>query len=92
MPDSTEQTSESISTDSGIRPAPTTFKGILKELGPGLIVAGAVVGSGELIATTATGAEAGFFLLWIILIGCTIKVFAQVEVARYAISTGNTSR
>ena len=91
MPDSTEQTSESISTDSGIRPAPTTFKGILKELGPGLIVAGAVVGSGELIATTATGAEAGFFLLWIILIGCTIKVFAQVEVARYAISTGNTS-
>ena len=76
---------------SGIRHAPTSFFGILKELGPGLIVAGAVVGSGELIATTATGAEAGFFLLWLILIGCTIKVFAQVEVARYAISTGHTS-
>ena len=83
--------SYNASENSGIRPAPTDFLGILKELGPGLIVAGAVVGSGELIATTATGAEAGFFLLWLILIGCTIKVFAQVEVARYAISTGHTS-
>ena len=91
MPPPTEQTPGNTTTECHIRSAPTTFKGILKELGPGLIVAGAVVGSGELIATTATGAEAGFFLLWLILIGCTIKVFAQVEVARYAISTGNTS-
>ncbi len=91
MPESPD-TPQSDSNDvPGIRPAPTTVRGILKELGPGLIVAGAVVGSGELIATTATGAEAGFFLLWLILIGCAIKVFAQVEVARFAISTGKTS-
>lgn len=80
-----------VDSPSAIRSAPTSLKGILKELGPGLIVAGAVVGSGELIATTATGAEAGFFFLWLILIGCTIKVFAQVEVARFAICTGKTS-
>lgn len=75
----------------GIRPAPTSAKGIAKELGPGLIVAGAVVGSGELIATTATGAEAGFWLMWLIIIGCLIKVFVQVELGRYVILTGKTT-
>jgi len=38
---------------------PTNFFGILQKLGPGLIIAGSIVGSGELIATTKTGAQAG---------------------------------
>lgn len=45
---------------------PTNILGILGRLGPGLIIAGSIVGSGELIATTKTGAEAGFWLLWLI--------------------------
>jgi Mn2+/Fe2+ NRAMP family transporter len=60
-------------------------------VGPGLIVAGSIVGSGELIATTKTGAEAGFSLLWLILIGCVIKVFAQIEFGRYALISGKTT-
>ena len=60
-------------------------------VGPGLIVAGSIVGSGELIATTKTGAEAGFGLLWLILLGCVIKVFAQIEFGRYAITSGKTT-
>lgn len=75
----------------GIKEPPRTMEGIVKELGPGLIVAGAVVGSGELIATTATGAEAGFYLMWLIIIGCLIKVFVQVEMGRFAICSGQTS-
>lgn len=70
---------------------PTAIGGILRRLGPGLIVAGSIVGSGELIATTKTGAEAGFWLLWLILIGCVIKVFCQVEFGRYSIVTGNST-
>ncbi len=42
--------------DPGPMSPPTTLPGILRQLGPGLIIAGAIVGSGELIATTATGA------------------------------------
>jgi len=61
------------------------------EVEPGLIVAGSIVGSGELIATTATGAQAGFWLLWLILIGCVIKVFVQIELGRYSIVTGQTT-
>lgn len=70
---------------------PTTMIGILQRLGPGLIVAGSIVGSGELIATTRTGAEAGFSLLWLILIGCVIKVFVQVEFGRYSIVNGKST-
>lgn len=68
---------------SQVREPPKTILGTLKELGPGLIVAGGIVGSGELIATTATGAEAGFWLMWLIIVGCVIKVFVQVEIGRY---------
>lgn len=71
--------------------APTTFKGILGRIGPGLIIAGSIVGSGELIATTKTGAQAGIALLWLIIVGCVIKVFVQVELGRYAISHGETT-
>ncbi len=34
---------------------PSTFSGILSRLGPGLIIAASIVGSGELIGTTKTG-------------------------------------
>jgi Mn2+/Fe2+ NRAMP family transporter len=76
---------------SEIQSPPNTLGGILRRLGPGLIIAASIVGSGELIATTKTGAEAGFALLWLIIIGCVIKVFVQVEFGRYAICTGQTS-
>jgi len=77
--------------DSQVRTPPRTLLGILRQLGPGLIIAGAIVGSCELIATTKTGAQAGFWLLWLIIIGCVIKVFVQVEFGRYAISSGKTT-
>jgi len=70
---------------------PTSILGILSRLGPGLIIAGSIVGSGELIGTTKTGAEAGFYLLWLIIIGCVIKVFVQVELGRDAIVRGKTT-
>jgi len=78
-------------TPSDILAPPTTIPGILRRLGPGLIIAGSIVGSGELIATTSTGAQAGFWLLWLIIIGCVIKVFVQVELGRFTIVTGTTT-
>ena len=75
----------------GIESPPRTVTGVIRRLGPGLIIAGSIVGSGELIATTKTGAEAGFWLLWLIVVGCVIKVFAQVEFGRFSIVTGQTT-
>ncbi|HWN94138.1 MAG TPA: Nramp family divalent metal transporter [Methylomirabilota bacterium] len=73
------------------QPAPTHWRGILKQLGPGLIISAVIVGSGELIVTPKTGAENGFTLLWFIILGCFIKVFVQIELGRFAISQGMTT-
>jgi len=70
---------------------PTTFWKTMRRLGPGLIIAGSIVGSGELIATTKTAAEAGMSLLWLIIVGCLIKVFCQIELGRYTICSGQTT-
>jgi Mn2+/Fe2+ NRAMP family transporter len=56
---------------------PVHWLGILSHLGPGLIIAASIVGSGELIATTITGAKAGLSLLWLIILGCVIKVLPK---------------
>jgi len=74
-----------------IREPPSTLGGILKQLGPGLIIAASIVGSGELIMTTKTGANAGIVLLWLILLGCVIKVFVQLELGRFTISSGEST-
>jgi len=71
-------------------PPPKSLVASLAHLGPGIILASSIVGSGELIATTTVGAEAGFALLWLIVIGCAIKVAAQVEIGRNTITWGRT--
>ena len=75
---------------SAIRDPPTTWTECLPYLGPGFILSASIVGSGELIATTALGAEIGFIGLWIILLSCTIKVALQLQFGRYVILTGKT--
>lgn len=67
---------------------PTTFRGKLKHLGPGFILSAAIVGSGELIATTALGAKAGFITFWVIIVSCFVKVAIQLEFGKNAIYTG----
>ena len=69
---------------------PRTIGATLLRLGPGMIIAGSIVGSGELIATTKAGAEAGFFLLWLIILGCVIKVSTQIELGRYTLTWSQT--
>ena len=72
------------------RDPPRTLRETLACLGPGIILASSIVGSGELIATTTVGAEAGFVLLWLIVVGCAIKVAAQVEIGRATLVQGRT--
>lgn len=64
---------------------------MLRYLGPGFILTASIVGSGELIATTALGAEAGFVALWVIVASCLVKVFVQLEFGKHAIHSGETT-
>jgi manganese transport protein len=67
---------------------PKTIAGQLKYLGPGFIMSAAIVGSGELIATTTLGAKAGFVTFWVIIVSCLVKVALQLEFGKNAIYTG----
>jgi Mn2+/Fe2+ NRAMP family transporter len=59
-------------------------------LGPGFILSAAIVGSGELIATTTLGARAGFITFWVIILSCLVKVTLQLEFGKHAIYSGET--
>ncbi len=71
-----------------IQEPPVSLWAALRKIGPGIILAGTIVGSGELLLTTSFGAKHGFVFLWLILYSCIIKVFVQTELGRYAISSG----
>ncbi len=70
---------------------PEGLGGTLRRIGPGIIITGSIVGSGELIVTTRLGAEVGFTLLWLVILSCVIKVFLQIEIGRHVISAGRTT-
>jgi Mn2+/Fe2+ NRAMP family transporter len=63
----------------------------LRRIGPGMVLAASIVGSGELIATTTLGAQAGYAALWVVLLSCAIKPVVQAEMGRLTIATGETA-
>lgn len=69
---------------------PVGFWNTLKFLGPGMILVGSVVGSGEIMMTTSLGARVGFVMLWWMLLSCWGKSIVQAELARYTVSSGET--
>ena len=79
-----------VLTADGVEPPPLSLRSALARIGPGMVLAASIVGSGELIATTTLGARVGFAVLWIILVSCAIKPVVQAELGRYTIATGHT--
>jgi len=69
---------------------PTRFIERLKHLGPSVIVSGSIIGSGEILLTSSLGAQAGWVLLWWVLVACWSKSIVQAELARYIITSGDT--
>lgn len=78
-----------MNADSFQRP-PTRWLGILMAIGPGIVVTGSVIGSGELINTPVQAARFGFVLLWAVVLSCVVKCFLQVEIGRHALVHNRT--
>src|ERR671910_308200 len=74
-----------------ITDAPRSLGAVFSRVGPGLVLAASIVGSGELIATTTLGAQVGYVALWVILVSCIVKPVIQAEMGRYTIATGETA-
>lgn len=65
--------------------------GVLRHIGPGIIVAGSVIGAGELINTPQRAATYGFTILWAIVLACVLKYWLQVELGRFCAATNLTA-
>jgi Mn2+/Fe2+ NRAMP family transporter len=73
-----------------IEEPPATLAGILRRIGPGMLLTASIVGTGELIATTRLGADVGYVMLWAIIVSCVVKTIVQAVWGRYTIATGET--
>ncbi|MEZ6072847.1 MAG: Nramp family divalent metal transporter [Pirellulales bacterium] len=73
-----------------VKRPPARLIGQLMAIGPGIVVTGSVIGSGELINTPVQAARFGFVLLWVVIISCVIKYFLQVEIGRHALVHNRT--
>ena len=62
----------------------------LKLAGPGLVVAAAGIGSGDVVSATVGGARYGVTLLWAIAAGAFFKFVLTEGIARWQLATGTT--
>ena len=69
-------------------PPPQTFLAKLKHIGPGILLAAAAIGSGELILTPRAGAIYGLSIGWVIVVSIVYKLALTLGLARYTIATG----
>jgi Mn2+/Fe2+ NRAMP family transporter len=65
--------------------------GIVRLIGPGLLVAATGIGAGDVISATVGGARYGEILLWGILLGAFFKYVLSEGVARFQLATGLTA-
>jgi Mn2+/Fe2+ NRAMP family transporter len=63
---------------------------VWKLAGPGLVVAAAGIGSGDVVSATVGGANYGVVLLWCIVIGAFFKFVLNEGIARWQLATGTT--
>lgn len=66
----------------------SSWQGIRKSLGPGLIMAAAAIGVSHLVQSTRAGAEFGFALAWAVILANLFKYPFLEFGPRYALATG----
>ena len=69
-------------------PPPVSLR---RMLGPGIVLVGLSIGSGEFILWPRLTSEWGFALFWACWIGVTIQFFLNMEIGRYTLATGESA-
>lgn len=64
---------------------------IWRIVGPGIVAAGAGLGSGEFILFPFVASNVGLAFLWAAIIGVMLQYFLNMEIERYALATGETA-
>jgi hypothetical protein len=60
-------------------------------LGPGIILLGLSIGSGEFVLWPRLTAEWGFAVFWACWVGVTLQFFLNMEIERYTLATGESA-
>lgn len=60
-------------------------------LGPGIILSGLALGSGEFVLWPYLTYRSGFIFFWACILGLTIQYFLNMEIARWSLATGETA-
>jgi hypothetical protein len=71
-------------------PKPPLLQGVgwLKAVGPGVIVLGVAIGSGEFLLGPAAFVRHGLSLFWVVVIAVYLQTIFNTEVLRYTLATG----
>ena len=69
---------------------PARKKSLIKMIGPGVVMAGLAIGSGELIMWPWITSVVGAQLLWAAAIGIFLQLWINIEIGRWSIVTGET--
>ncbi len=85
MSDVTDRTAGEVGGEpvEGERP-PTGWKGRLRLIGPGLVVAATGVGAGDMVSSLTAGTQFGTVLIWTIVLGASVMIFAVLTVRELA--------
>jgi len=62
-----------------------------KMIGPGVILVGVGIASGEYILFPYIASQVGLAFLWAAIAGLTLQLFINMEVERYTLATGETA-
>jgi Mn2+/Fe2+ NRAMP family transporter len=62
-----------------------------KLIGPGLMVAAAGIGAGDIVSSTIGGANFGLALLWAVALAAFLKCFLNEGIARWQLATDSTA-
>ena len=65
--------------------------GVVRIIGPGLLVAAAGIGAGDIVASTMAGSAHGLALLWVVALAAFLKCFLNEGIARWQLATGLTA-
>src|SRR6185436_13828861 len=64
---------------------------VVRLIGPGLLVAAAGIGAGDIVSATMAGSAHGLRLLWVVALAAFLKCFLNEGIARWQLATGTTA-
>src|SRR5829696_5701588 len=68
----------------------SSFRGRVRALGPGLVLAAAGIGAGDVVVASVTGIKFGTTLLWAVACTAALKFVLTEALARWQLATGET--